>query len=160
MTLTTTNGVDHQAEMDETDRRIHAELERKQRVAALRDRGWTVDLSNGQSATLLDPETLSERKARAMKIAMIRSAPDGKTMDAEASVDSGYVTVAIFLASWTLPAALPVPGNVDALLDLTSRDFRALENAVADIRPEAFPDFTPTPEAVRDPSSPFGAASA
>lgn len=159
MTLATTNGADAQAEA-ETNRKMLDEMARIQRVAELRARDWTVDLSNGQRATLVDPDVLPERKARAMKVAMVRCAPDGKTLDPDASVDAAYVTVAVFLASWSLPGILPTAGAWDSLLDLSAKDFGALDNAVADVRREAFPDFTVTPEALQDPSSPFGAASA
>lgn len=162
-TVTTSNGSAGQAEANETDRRILAELERRQRVAALRASGWTVALSGGQTATLIDPEEITERRIKACKVAMMRAAPQrkGDAMDAEAAIDSSYVLVAAFLAGWTLTVDLPSIGNPDTLLDLKAKDFRLLSDAVADVRPEAFPDYgTPTPEALADPHSPLGAGSA
>lgn len=158
MTLTTTNGTAAQTEASETDKRILAELARKQRVSNLRAKGWKVELSGGRTATLIDPEEITERKVKAIKLAMMRSAPDGEHVDPEIAIDAGYVTVAAFLREWSVDLALPAIGNPDTLLDLTAKDFRTLSDAVADLRAEVFVDYhTDTPEALADPHSPLGA---
>lgn len=159
-TLVTTNGTHAATEASETDKRMLAELQRKSRVAALRANDWKVTLPSGATATLIDPEEITERRIKACKVAMMKAAPanEGERMDAEAAVDSGYVLVAAFLREWSFEATMPSIGNFDSLLELRAKDVRALSDAVADIRPEAFPDYdTDTPEALADPSSPLGA---
>lgn len=167
-TATTTNGNHAQAEASATDKRILVHLGRNERIAALRAKGWKVELSGGQWATLTDPELLPERKARAIKLAMLRSTPMAPTdggasgsiaMDHEAVIDSGYILVAAFLSGWSR-GELPTVANFDALLDLNSRDYSALQTAAEDLRDEAFTDFSPTPAALVDPASPFAAGSA
>ena len=165
-TLPTTNGNHAQAAATETDRKALAHLNRIQRIAALRAKGWKVELSGGQWATLSDPELLTERKARAIKVAMVRSTPQAPTsdtgsiaMDAEAVIDSGYILVAAFLSGWSF-GELPTVANFDRLLDLPSRDYSALQTAAEDLKDEAFTDFSPTPETLADSSSPFTSGSA
>lgn len=156
-TLATTNGRQAQTAASETDKDILEELARKQRVADLKARGWKVEMSAG-TATLLDPDEITERRAKAIKVAMMRSAPDGEHMDADAAIDSGYVMVAAFLREWTVELPMPPIGNPDSLLDLKAKDFRILSDAVADLRAELFVDYgTDTPAALADPSSPLGA---
>lgn len=149
-----------------TDAAIAARLARDARIAALRANGWKVQLSGGHHATLSDPEALPERKARAIKVAMLRSTPRAPTsdtgsidMDADAVIDSGYIVVAAFLSAWSRGEVATV-ANFEPLLDLPSRDYSALQAACEDLRDEAFTDYAPSAEALRDPASPFGAPSA
>lgn len=166
-TLPTTNGNHAQAEASKTDQGIITLLGRTQRIAALRAKGWKVELSGGRWAILTDPELLPERKARAIKVAMVRSTPMAPTtntgtigMDADAVIDSGYILVAAFLSGWSL-GELPTVTNFDALLDLPARDYSALQSACEDLKDEAFTDYSPsTPAALADPSTPFAAGSA
>lgn len=166
MTLTTTNGDHAQAEASATDAKIIRHLSRTQRVAALKAKGWKVELSGGQWATLTDPDRLPERKARAIKVAMVRSTPAAPTsdtgsiaMDADAVIDSGYICVAAFVSAWSL-GELPTVTNIAPLLDvLNSRDYSALQSVCEDLKDEAFTDWTsPTPADLApgaDPNSPF-----
>lgn len=162
-TLPGTNGNHAQTAASETDKRILAELNRKQRVAALRAKDWRVELSGGGWAKLSDPELLPERKARAIKVAMLRSVAvdeNGNSRpDPEATIDGGYVVIVAFLSAWSF-GEMPAIGNVDRLLDLNSRDVAALSMAASDLREEAMSDFSPTPEALADQSSPFTSGSA
>lgn len=144
------------AEKAATDARIKAELARMVRISALREKGWKVELSGGQWATLSDPERLPERKARAIKVAMVRSTPSAPTdggaiaMNPEAVIDSGYVMTAAFVSGWSL-GDLPTVTNIEPLLELPSRDYARLQTACEDLKDEAFTDWSPSPE----PTSPF-----
>lgn len=161
--MTFTNGTAAQTEASETDKRILAELQRRARIAALKAKDWKVTLSGGRTATVVDPDLLTERKAKAIKLAMSRMANEDPAtermvIDKVAAIDSGYVIVAGFLQEWTFEIPLPSMDNTDSLLDLTAKDFRILSDAVADLRAEVFADYsTDTPEALADPSSPLGA---
>lgn len=142
-----------------TNARMKAEMERVIRVARLRENGYVVTLPSGGTVTLVDPDKVTEREAKAIKVAMMRLAPDGKDIDAEAAVQSGYITVAGLVRTWSLDADVPNLTNVEPLLDLRAKDYRVLENAVADIRAEVFSDFTPGPGDLENPQSPFVGAS-
>lgn len=162
MTLTTTNGDHVQVEASETDKKILAEIARQGRVATLRANGWKMDLPTGNTVTFFDPDEITERKAKAMKLAMSlmgREGADGRlTVDAEKAIDGGYIISAAFVRAWSFELALPAVGNPDTLLDLTAKDYRALSDAVADLQAEVFPNYsTDTPEALADPHSPLGA---
>lgn len=162
-TVATTNGNHAQAEASETDKKILAELARKVRVDALRANGWKVELGAG-TATLIDPRRLPERKAKAIKLAMMRSSRDGENVDPEPALEAGYVLCAAFLDSWTVDLPLPSVANTDPFLDLVAVDYRKLSDAVADIKPEAFPDYDTPSEAdltpAADKTSPFTSGSA
>lgn len=147
------------AEKAATDARIKAELARIARVAGLRDNGYVVTLPGGDTVTVVDPEKVTEREAKAIKVAMMRLAPGDGEMDAEAAVQSGYVMAAAFVRAWSREAELPTLTNTEPLLDLRAKDYRVLENAVADLRPEVFTDFTPRPGDLENPHSPFVDAS-
>lgn len=160
--MTTTNGDHAQVEASETDKKLLAEIARQSRVSALRANGWKMDLPTGNTVTFFDPDEITERKAKAMKLAMSlmgREAADGRiVVDREKAIDGAYVISAAFVRSWSFELALPAVGNPDTLLDLTAKDYRALSDAVADLQAEVFPDYSSdTPEALANPHSPLSA---
>lgn len=158
------NGNHAQAAASETDQRILAELQRKQRVAELRAAGWKVELSGGKWAVLSDPDTIPERKVHPIKVAMLDSVQvnaDGSQQPKPgATINGGYIVIAAFLTSWSLPTDLPTPQNVDPLMELPARDVSALASICSDLREEAFVDYSPSPAALADPNSPFAVGSA
>lgn len=137
-THATTNGNAPETEMTDAERKALRLLEQMQRIDALRANGWKVELSGSQWATLHDPDVVLERQARAIKVAMLRSAPDGTHLDADAMIQSSYVVAAAFIAAWSLPLPLPTVTETASLLEVPARDFSILSAVTGDLRDVLF----------------------
>lgn len=148
-TLATTNGHEPETRATAEDRQTIDAATRQGRIAALRAKGWRVELSCGQWATVADPDTITERKVKPIKIAMLESVqvnPDGTQQpNPGATIGGGYVVVAAFMTAWSLPFPLPTPENTDSLLELSARDFSTLSTVATDLREEAFTGSAPVP---------------
>lgn len=146
-TFATTNGSHPETEASEPDRVTIATLERRERIAKIRAEGWKVALGGGQWATLCDPDIITERKLRPIKVAMLNSVElgaDGMQHPKPAeTIAGGYIVVAAFLTDWSFQLPVPTPENFESLMDLPSRDFATLSSVASDLREEAFREADP-----------------
>ena len=124
----------------------------------------TIELSNGQSAVLIDAELVSQSRRRPVEKALMNLSKSGKALSAltdttdlsDANIDLSVLDqytelndlmVLARLESWTLD----LPITLDSLLDIPDPDYKALQAAVAGDALKMMPSFG----ASNDPNSPI-----
>lgn len=130
----------------------------------------TVDLPGGATATVREPEDMTERQRRLIRRVLIGALGDslgGITLGADTPDVPLHVTAklgdAMFemrdaaivagLAAWSLPDPLP---TVETVVDLAAPLYDALADATADLSGNLMLDTSPSP----DPASPTQPSSA
>ena len=155
----------------DAEQRAKAREERRERVLKLEMKGWKVDLSDGQTATLCDPKTVTEAQRSSFKNAGLRTRALEEALDralkqghmplelvnrlAEEAGNGDRRIIVMFLRDWTLPFPMPTADNLFPLGELPSGDFDTLFMACADLLEDLFVNLDNS----EDPTSPKVASS-
>lgn len=149
-------------------------LGRTERIAALREHGWKLDLPDGEWVQLRDPNSLSEHNRKTFKQAGVVAKLLGNRIDealshgntgvvevlgecqAAAILKTDYIAVAMFVETWSFEFPVPNPSSLESLGQLPGQVFDQLSQVSQDLISGAFLDTSVSSQ----PDSPFSDSAA
>lgn len=133
-------------------------LGRTERIAALREHGWKLDLPNGEWVQLRDPASLTEHNRKTFKETGVAAKLLGDRIDealsrgnaavvevlgdrqAAAVLRTDYIAIAMFVQAWSFDLPVPNPSSLEPLGQLPGQVFDRLSQVSQDLMSLAFLD--------------------